>query len=91
MERGREGGIGRGRWKRRGGEGGGEGREDKGGEKEGLPPLEWRSGYAAGLPVCPAADRYVIVPVCSGYWLELVDGVASFGVAVFIELHHLTS
>jgi len=27
-------------------EGGGEGKEDEGGEKEGLPPLEWRSGYA---------------------------------------------
>jgi len=25
-----------------------EGKEDEGGEKEGLPPLEWRSGYAPG-------------------------------------------
>ena len=31
---------------RRGRRGGGEGKEDEGGEKEGLPPLEWRSGYA---------------------------------------------
>jgi len=23
------------------------GKEDEGGEKEGLPPLEWRSGYAS--------------------------------------------
>jgi len=36
-------------WERRGEEGGG-GKED-GGEKEGLPPLEWRSGYTpAPLP-----------------------------------------
>jgi len=31
---------------RRGEEGGGEGKEDEAVEKEGLPPLEWRSGYA---------------------------------------------
>jgi len=31
---------------RRGRRRGGEGKEDEGGEKEGLPPLEWRSGYA---------------------------------------------
>ena len=35
-------------WERRGEEGGGEEEEDDGGEKEGLPPLEWRSGYAPG-------------------------------------------
>jgi len=34
---------------RRGEEREGDGEEDEGGEKEGLPPLEWRSGYAPGL------------------------------------------
>jgi len=38
-----------GEWERRGEEGGGEGKEDEGGEKEGLPPLEWRSGYAPAV------------------------------------------
>ena len=40
-----KGGIGREEWKRRG-EGGEEGKEDEEGEKEGLLPLELRSGYA---------------------------------------------
>jgi len=30
------------------------GKEDEGGEKEGLPPLEWRSGYA---PVSALSSR----------------------------------
>ena len=30
------------------------GKVDEGGEKEGLPPLEWRSGYAPGM------DQYCI-------------------------------
>jgi len=35
----------------------GEGKEDEGGEKEGLPPLEWRSGYAPAHH--PSANKYI--------------------------------
>ena len=39
------------------------------------------------VPICPAADRHILVCVRSVYSLKLVDSVSSSCVSIILELH----